>query len=165
MFPTMLLNPWVILGVIATLATSCTTGYVAGRKHEVNKWKAEQAEQLQAQIREREAYLANIAEMVKRYNEKKEKTRVIYREISNQVGDATSGGVCFSQPAVSLWNNALTGKDLLPSTSGRTNDSSSGSSATDTEALNNAVVNFEQYKQCRDQLNAIIDWKEQHYGR
>jgi hypothetical protein len=32
--------------------------------------------------------------------------------------------------------------------------------ATDTEVLTNVVENFEQAKQIRDQLNALIDWYE-----
>lgn len=165
MFPTMLLNPWVLLCVLATLATSCTTGYVAGRKHEANSWKAEQAEQLQAQIKEREVYLANITEMVKQYNEKKEKTRVVYRTIREEVPVVTTGGGCLGAGAVGLWNKGLAGQLALPPAPAGAADSPAGTGATDTEVLGNAVENFEQYKQCRDQLNALIDWKEKTYGR
>lgn len=160
MFPTWLLNPWVLLGSVLILLGSCSTGYVAGRKHEANSWKAEQAKVLDAQIKEREAYLANVTEMVKQYNEKKEKTRVVYRTIREQVPGATTGGVCFSQSAVSLWNSGLSGEKLLSGSTPGAADAPAGNGASDTEVLGNAVTNFEQYKQCRDQLNKLIDWHE-----
>jgi hypothetical protein len=36
----------------------------------------------------------------------------------------------------------------------------STNTATDTEVLTNVIENFEQAKQIRDQLNALIDWYE-----
>lgn len=166
MFPvSLLMNPWLILGAVFAIFSSCTTGYVAGRKHESNKWKAAEAEQLAQQIKDRDAYLANVAEMVKLYNEKKEKTRVVYRTIREEVPVETTGAKCLGAGATGLWNKGLAGEVVLPGAAAGAADSPAGNGATDTEVLGNAITNFEQYKQCRDQLNALIDWKEKTYGR
>lgn len=160
----MILNPWFWVGAILLVVSSFASGYVAGGRHESNQWKAEQAKQLEAQIRERDAYLANIAEMVKKYNEKKEKARVVYRTIREEVPAVTTGDKCFNQSSVGLWNKGLAGEVVLPGTAVGAVDTPGGNGATDTDVLNNAIVNFEQYKTCRDQLNALIDWSERTFG-
>jgi hypothetical protein len=157
MFPGFLLNPWVWLGVITALASSCGTGYVAGRKHEANSWKAEQAEQLAAQIKEKEAYEELARGLVKRVQEKEAKANEYYRKWRGEVGKVTSGRQCFDAGAVSLWNEALAGEDHVPGTSA---GAAAASGATDTAVLNNHIDNAGQYAECRRQLNALIDWHE-----
>jgi protein-arginine kinase activator protein McsA len=60
-----------------------------------------------------------------------------------------------------VWNSALTG-DLSKTTTGTAKATTSTDTfgATDTEVLTNVIENFEQAKQIRDQLNALIDWYE-----
>jgi hypothetical protein len=60
-----------------------------------------------------------------------------------------------------VWNSALTG-DVPKATTGttKTTPSTDTFGATDTEILTNVIENFEQSKQIRDQLNALIDWYE-----
>jgi len=58
-----------------------------------------------------------------------------------------------------VWNSALTG-DLPKATTGTTKTPTSTDTVTDTEVLMNVIENFEQAKQIRDQLNALIDWYE-----
>jgi hypothetical protein len=60
-----------------------------------------------------------------------------------------------------VWNSALTGNLPNPPT-GTVKETTSTDTfgATDTEVLTNVIENFEQYKQVRDQLNALIDWYE-----
>jgi len=58
-----------------------------------------------------------------------------------------------------VWNSALTG-DLPKASTGTAETPASTNTATDTEVLTNVIENFEQAKQIRDQLNALIDWYE-----
>jgi hypothetical protein len=75
------------------------------------------------------------------------------------VSHETSGRVCFDDGAGRLWNDALSG--VLPEASTRAAKEANGT-YTDEEVLTNAVQNFEQYNECRAQLNALIDWHEKH---
>jgi hypothetical protein len=58
-----------------------------------------------------------------------------------------------------LWDDALFG--VSSSTTGVTEEATRADTITDREALKNAVANFEQYTECRAQLNALIDFHEQ----
>ena len=101
---------------------------------------------------------ANIAS--KRLQEAEAKTKVVYREITKEIPHVTDNRVCFADNnALVLWNNALAGS--LPKAATGTSKEASGA-VTDATVLENAVANFEQYKQVRDQLNALIDWIEAH---
>ena len=74
--------------------------------------------------------------------------------------NVTDNRICFADGnALSVWNSALTG-DLPKATTGATKASTSTDTATDEQVLTNVVENFEQAKQIRDQLNALIDWYE-----
>lgn len=157
MFPAFLLNPWVVLGAMFIVLSSCTTGYVAGRKHQDNKWKAEQAKQLEAQIREKAAYEELARGLVKRVQEKEAKANEYYRKWRGEVGKVTSGGVCLGGDAVSLWDSALAGEANVPAASA---GAAQTAPATDTAVLNNFIDNAAQYADCRRQLNALIDWHE-----
>jgi hypothetical protein len=83
-----------------------------------------------------------------------------YRTLKGQVKDVTDNRICFADSAaLSVWNSALTGNLPNPPT-GTAKETTSTDTATDTEVLTNVIENFEQYKQVRDQLNALIDWYE-----
>ena len=84
---------------------------------------------------------------------------VVYRTLKGKVKDVTDNRICFADSnALSVWNSALTGD--LPKAPTGTTETPSTASATDTDVLTNVIENFEQYKQVRDQLNALIDWYE-----
>lgn len=99
--------------------------------------------------------------LVKRLQEVKGKDRVVYRTIKEKVYESTSGAVCLGADAVSVFNASLTGDlpEPQPGPAGAPAGASEAG-ATDTEVLSAAVANNEQYKACRDQLNALIDWHE-----
>jgi hypothetical protein len=85
-----------------------------------------------------------------------------YRTLKGQVKDVTDNRICFADGnALSVWNSALTGNlPKAPTGTTETTSTTDTFSATDTEVLTNVIENFEQYKQVRDQLNALIDWYE-----
>jgi hypothetical protein len=79
--------------------------------------------------------------------------------LKGEVKNVTDNRICFADnDALQLWNAALTG--LPTATAGTTQTTSSTNTVTDTEVLTNVIENFEQAKQIRDQLNALIDWYE-----
>lgn len=128
----------------------------------VNGWKHDAAVKIQA-----EAYMTKMAQkdkenrdLTKKLQEAAAQTRIVYRTIEKRVKDETDNRACLNAGAVSLWNSALWGG--LPATSpGTTETPSRSDTASDREVLGNAVENMAQYKECRDQLNALIDWHEQ----
>jgi hypothetical protein len=153
----LLTNPWVILGIVIFTITTHVTAYYKGYQSRDNKAKVELAKQTEAKIKAMEAYNLISKELVKAYQQKQVETKIVYRTIKEKVKDETTGRVCFDNGATRLWNNSLEG--VLPDTSTRVAETSS-TSYTDEVVLQNAIDNFEQYKDCRDQLNALIDWHE-----
>jgi len=87
---------------------------------------------------------------------------VKYRTLKGKIKDVTDNRICFADNnSLSLWNSALTG-DMPKAATGTTKTPATANTvgATDTEVLTNVIENFEQAKQIRDQLNALIDWFE-----
>lgn len=125
------------------------------------RWEAKEAVQLKAQADLKFQYEELSRHLVKRYQEVEAKKKVVYRTIKEKVYVETSGKLCFSANAVKLWNEALVGEAVLPPTSTGASEAPGGTGATDTEVLANAVDNFELAAECRDQLNALIDWYEE----
>jgi hypothetical protein len=82
-----------------------------------------------------------------------------YRTLKGKVPHVTDNRICFADSAAwGLYNSALTGLPTAPTRT--TKEATSTDTVTDTEVLTNVIENFEQYKQVRDQLNALIDWYE-----
>lgn len=152
----MITNPWVILAIVLALGTSCTSGYVGGRSHANAKWEAKQSKVLEQQMKALAVKEKENRELARKYQEAQADVRIVYRTITKEIKNETSGRVCFGDGAVRLWDDALVG--AVSEAAARTAEKTSG--ASDTEVLENAVANFEQYQECRAQLNALIDWHE-----
>ena len=125
----------------------------------MHKWRTDAAlvKQVNANMEAMKAYDIASRELVKAYQLKQGKTKIVYRNIKGKVNDATTGILCFNSDAVRLYNDSLDG---VSSTATGTSNKASTAGASDTEVLNNSIANSEQYKECRDQLNALIDWHE-----
>jgi hypothetical protein len=142
------------------IAVSCAVSFGGGWM--VNGWKHDAAEKIRA-----EAYVQAMTkkdkenrELAKKYQEAQANTRIVYRTIEKRVKDETSNRACLDAGAVWVWNSALWG---LPETAtGTAEAASKPDTATDREVLGNAVENMAQYKECRDQLNALIDWHDKN---
>lgn len=127
----------------------------------VNGWRHDAAikKALQETIDLQQAYDKYARESTIKFQKQQADQAIVYRELKRKVTNVTDNRVCFADSnALSLWNSALTG---LPNTAtGTSKAPTSTDTATDTEVITNAIENFEQSKQIRDQLNALIDWYE-----
>ena len=144
--------------LLAIIAASLLVGFGGGWM--VNGWRHDAAEKIQA-----DAYVQKLAkkdrenrELAKKYQEAQANTRIVYRTIEKRVKDETSNRACLDAGAVGVWNAAVWG--LPQAATGTVEASSRPDTATDRDVLGNAVENMAQYKECRDQLNALIDWHE-----
>jgi len=142
----------------ALLLVALVGSFVTGWRVCSWRWEAKVSEQLQDQLEAKAQYEELARGLVKRYQEASANKKVIYRTIKEKVYVETDGKLCLGDSATRLWNKALVGEDDMPSTASRVPETASG--ASDTQVLSNAVENFEQYEECRRQLNSLIDWHE-----
>ena len=143
----------------ALIAGGVLIAFIAGWT--VNGWRHDAAlkKSLQATIELQQAYDDYAREAVLKFQNKQIEQVVVYRALKGEVKNVTDNRICFADnDALQLWNAALTG--LPTATAGTTQTTTSTNTATDTEVLTNVIENFEQAKQIRDQLNALIDWYE-----
>ena len=152
--PILPLNIKLLLIGGAVFVAFCTGWTVHGWKYDANLKKA-----LQDTIELQQAYDRYAREVATKFQSQQAEQVIKYRTLKGKVKDVTDNRICFADSnALSVWNSALTG-DLPKATTG-TAKTPTSTSATDTEVLTNVIENFEQYKQVRDQLNALIDWYE-----
>ena len=148
------LNVKIMLIAGAIFTAFCTGWTVHGWKYDANLKKA-----LQDTIELQQAYDRYAREVVIKFEQQQAEQVVKYRTLKGKVKNVTDNRICFADSAAwGLYNSALTGD--LPKTPTGTTETTSSTSATDTEVLMNVIENFEQAKQIRDQLNALIDWYE-----
>ena len=140
------------LVLLATFVAGWTTN---GWRHDAQLKKA-----LQETIELQKAYDDYAREVATKFQNQQAEQAIVYRNLKRKVTNVTDNRICFADGnALSVWNSALTG-DLPKATTGATKASTSTDTATDEQVLTNVVENFEQAKQIRDQLNALIDWYE-----
>jgi hypothetical protein len=152
--PILPLNVKLLLIGGAIFVAFCTGWTVHGWKYD-----ADLKEALQETIDLQQAYDRYAREVAVKFETQQAEQVIKYRTLKGKVPHVTDNRICFADSAaLSVWNSALTGD--LPKAPTRTTETPSTASATDTEALTNVIENFEQYKQVRDQLNALIDWYE-----
>jgi hypothetical protein len=146
----------IVIGVafLATFVAGWTTN---GWRHDAQLKKA-----LQETIDLQRAYDDYAREVAAKFQNQQAAQVIVYKDIKRKVKDVTDNRICFADSnALSVWNSALTGT-VPKATTGTTKTTASTDTfgATDTEVLVNVIENFEQAKQIRDQLNALIDWHE-----
>jgi len=151
------LNVKIMLIAGAIFTAFCTGWTVHGWKYDANLKKA-----LQETIDLQQAYDRYAREVVAKFDQQQAEQVIKYRTLKGKVPHVTDNRICFADSAaLSVWNSALTGNLPNPPTGTTETPSATDTfSATDTEVLTNVIENFEQYKQVRDQLNALIDWYE-----
>lgn len=150
-------KPYLIGFAVFLLASTHITAYYKGYQSRDNKAKVELAKQTEAKLEAIAAYDVISRELVKKYQDKQVETKIVYRTIKEKVKDETTNTVCFNDNASRLWDSALQG--VLSETPTRVTEKAS-TTYTDEQILTNAIENFELYKDCREQLNALIDWHE-----
>ena len=153
--PILPLNVRILLIAGAIFTAFCTGWTVHGWKYD-----ADLKEALQETIDLQQAYDRYAREVAVKFETQQAEQVIKYRTLKGKVKDVTDNRICFADSnALSVWNSALTG-DLPKAPTGTTETPSSTDTATNQEVLANAVENYEQYKQARDQINAWIDWYE-----
>jgi len=153
--PILPLNVKILLIGGAVFVAFCIGWTVHGWKYDANLKKA-----LQDTIELQQAYDRYAREVATKFQNQQAEQVVKYRTLKGKVKNVTDNRICFADStALSVWNSALTG-DLPKAPTGTTKETTSTNTATDAEVLENVVDNFEQAKQIRDQLNALIDWYE-----
>ena len=149
------LNVRIMLIAGAVFVAFCTGWTVHGWKYDANLKKA-----LQDTIELQQAYDRYAREVATKFQNQQAEQVIKYRTLKGKVKDVTDNRICFADSAAwGLYNSALTG-DLPKAPTGATQTPPSTDTVTDTEVLMNVIENFEQAKQIRDQLNALIDWYE-----
>ena len=145
----------------ALIAGGVLVAFIAGWT--VNGWRHDAAlkKSLQATIELQQAYDDYARDAVLKFQNKQTEQVIVYRALKGEVKNVTDNRICFADNnALQLWNAALTG---LPTATTRTTQTTSTTNTvevTDEQVLTNVIENFEQAKQIRDQLNALIDWYE-----
>ena len=148
------LNVRILLIAGAIFVAFCTGWTVHGWKYD-----ADLKEALQETIDLQQAYDRYAREVVIKFEQQQAEQVIKYRTLKGKVKDVTDNRICFADSnAWGLYNSALTGMPTAPT--GTIKETTSTNTATDTEVLTNVIENFEQAKQVRDQLNALIDWYE-----
>jgi hypothetical protein len=151
------LNIKAIVVGVALLATFVAGWTTNGWRHDAQLKKA-----LQETIALQKAYDDYAREVATKFQNQQAEQLIVYRNLKRKVQDVTDNRICFADGnALSVWNSALTG--TVPKASAGTTQTTTSTDtfgATDTEVLTNVIENFEQAKQIRDQLNALIDWYE-----
>lgn len=145
----------------ALIAGGVLVAFIAGWT--VNGWRhdATLKKSLQATIELQQAYDDYAREAVLKFQNKQTEQVIVYRALKGEVKNVTDNRICFADnDALQLWNAALTG--LPTATAGTAKETSTTNTieVTDEQVLTNVIENFEQAKQIRDQLNALIDWYE-----
>lgn len=128
----------------------------------VNGWRHDAAikKSMEETIALQKAYDTYARESVKKFQSQQANQVIVYRDLKGKVKDVTDNRICFADSnALSLWNNALTGMPDSTTRVAKTTTTTS-TAITDNQVITNAIENFEQAKQVRDQLNALIDWYE-----
>ena len=152
--PILPLNVKLLLIGGAIFVAFCTGWTVHGWKYE-----ADLKEALQETIDLQQAYDRYAREVAIKFEQQQAEQVIKYRTLKGKVKDVTDNRICFADSnAWGLYNSALTGMPTAPT--GTTKETTSTDTVTDTEVLTNVIENFEQGKQIRDQLNALIDWYE-----
>jgi hypothetical protein len=152
--PILPLNVKLLLIAGAIFVAFCTGWTVHGWKYD-----ADLKEALQETIDLQQAYDRYAREVVIKFEQQQAEQVIKYRTLKGKVKDVTDNRICFADSnAWGLYNSALTGMPTAPT--GTIKETTSTDTVTDTEVLTNVIENFEQGKQIRDQLNALIDWYE-----
>ena len=145
----------------ALIAGGVLVAFIAGWT--VNGWRHDAAlkKSLQATIELQQAYDNYAREAVLKFQNKQTEQVIVYRALKGEVKNVTDNRICFADNnALQLWNAALTGLPTATAGTSQTTSTTNTVEVTDEQVLTNVIENFEQAKQIRDQLNALIDWYE-----
>lgn len=160
-------NKWLayLLTALVVLGGTAIYSYRKGVQMTDAKWVLSQAEaQKQKELEQQK--LLELAELVTLDINKKDRANHDLRtKLSGQVKDVTDGRVCFANlDALRVWNQSLLGESGVSGHSPKPVDSTTGAGITDADILANQVENGSRWKECRDHLSQIIEWRKKTRG-
>lgn len=149
-------NPWLLIGALSAILASFIGGISVGTKMERSDW-LEREQELQALADKETARANEIATIYGQSLSKSQDTAFNLRRKLNEQRDQLAsclpgGGVRFTGAFVGLYNEALQTDAPNPSQPVGEADGA----RTDT-VLDTHIENGKRWKNCRDQLNSIID--------
>lgn len=150
------LNPWLLLGALLAILASFIGGMSAGKKLERTTW-LEREQELQKLADQETARANEIAKLYGTALSTSQDTAFNLRRKLNEQRDQLAaclpgGGVRLSGGFVSLFNDALQTNAGHP---GQPVGEAAGADAT--AVLDTHIENGRRWKNCRDQLNSLID--------
>ena len=149
-------NPWLLIGALSAILASFIGGISVGTKMERTSW-LEREQELQAQVQAEEERANQVATIYGESLGKSQDTAFNLRRKLNEQRDQLAsclpgGGVRFTGAFVGLYNEALQGN---AADSGEPSGEASG--ADPVAVLDTHIENGRRHKDCRTQLNALID--------
>lgn len=156
-------SPYMLWVKLASYGVVLVLGLYGGYKLTSNHYKAKEVAILEAAITEAKlqeiinrevvvAYQANIKNLDEKYNKLKGKLHAT---------SPTNVPCTLTSDAVKLWNDSLS-KEVPVSKD--TTGTTTGGTATITEALDNKLSNDKASTINRERLEAIIEWDKKHFG-
>ena len=150
------LNPWLLIGAASAILVSFIGGISVGTKMERTEW-LEREQELQAQVAEETERANQVAAIYGKSLATSQDTAYQLRRKLNEQREQLAaclpgGGVRFSGAFVGLYNEAL---QTRPSDSSEPAGETSG--ADPAAVLDTHIENARRHKDCRTQLNALID--------
>jgi hypothetical protein len=150
------INPWLLIAAVSAILASFFGGVSAGKKMERSDWLEREA-QYQQQV-QKETDRAN--EVATIYglslNQSNDKAANLRRQLNEQREQLASclpgGGVRFTPAFAGLYNDALQSN---AADSGKPSGEAAGTDAA--TVLDTHIENGKRWKNCRDQLNSLID--------
>lgn len=150
------INPWLLLAALSAILASFFGGISAGKKMERSDWlerEAQYQQQVQAET-DRANEIATIYGLS--LNQSNDKAANLRRKLNEQREQLAAclpgGGVRFTPSFVGLYNEALQGN---AADSGKPVSEAAGTDAA--TVLDTHIENGKRWKNCRDQLNSLID--------
>ena len=127
----------------------------------VNGWRyeAKLKDQLAEQLALKDKVDRDSRKLISDLQDKLSKNQTDKVKRDAKIKDVTSGRLCFDNAnAIQLWNDAFISEPNLSESTPRASKETARASATDEEVLENINENAARWKECRDQVNAIIEW-------
>lgn len=150
------INPWPLIAAVSAILASFIGGMSAGKSLERSDWlerKAKYQQQVQAET-DRANEVATIYGLS--LNQSNDKAANLRRQMNEQREQLAScllgGGVRFTGDFVRLYDSALQSNAANSS-----EPAGAASGADSAEVLDTHIENGRRWKDCRNQLNALID--------
>lgn len=166
------LNPYIVQIKLVALALALLGAFALGWKIQGWRWSASETariseinSRLNETIKLRDALEKRNRELVKSFQESELKRKQTYRSLQDEIAKNTSGRECFGAGAISVWNRAIDSARDMPKGSTGASAAPAGTSATDADILRNALINLEQYAQCRSIHQKIREFDQKEFGR